>query len=135
MAHIEGGCLCGQVHYSGEAQPVFQAVCHCKNCQRQAGTAYSVIVGVPKGALTVTGTLKTYHDKGDSGGTVDRLFCPECGSPVFSEAPANPALVFIKAGTLDDPSWVTPQIHIWTESAMACTAIPEGVPACGKNPG
>ena len=135
MAHIEGGCLCGQVHYSGDAEPAFQAVCHCKNCQRQAGSAYSVIVGVPRGTLTVTGTLKTYHDKGDSGGTVDRLFCPECGSPVFSEAPANPALVFIKAGTLDDPSWVTPQIHIWTESAMPCTAIPEGIPAFGKNPG
>ena len=135
MAHIEGGCLCGQVHYSGEAEPAFQAVCHCKNCQRQAGSAYSVIVGVPKGALTVTGALKTFHDKGDSGGAVDRLFCPDCGSPVFSEAPANPALVFIKAGTLDDPSWVTPQIHIWTESAMPCTAIPEGVPAFGKNPG
>ena len=135
MAHIEGRCLCGQVHYSGEAEPAFQAVCHCKNCQRQAGSAYSVIVGVPKGALTVTGALKTFHDKGDSGGAVDRLFCPDCGSPVFSEAPANPALVFIKAGTLDDPSWVTPQIHIWTESAMPCTAIPEGVPAFGKNPG
>ena len=135
MAHIEGGCLCGQVHYSGEAQPVFQAVCHCKNCQRQAGSAFSVIVGVPRGTLTVTGTLKTWHDKGDSGGTVDRLFCPECGSPVFSETPANPALAFLKAGTLDDPSWVTPQIHIWTESAMACTVLPEGIPAFPKNPG
>jgi len=80
MAHIEGGCLCGQVRFSGEAEPLFQAVCHCKNCQRQAGSAYSVIVGVPRGALTVTGTLKTYHDRGDSGGTVDRHFCPDCGT-------------------------------------------------------
>lgn len=135
MAHIEGGCLCGQVRFSGEAEPAFQAICHCKNCQRQAGSAFSVIVGVPRGALTVTGTLKTYRDTGDSGGTVDRLFCPECGSPVLSDAPASPALVFIKAGTLDDASWVTPRIHIWTESAMACTAIPEGVPAFPKNPG
>lgn len=135
MAHIEGGCLCGQVRFSGEAEPAFQAICHCKNCQRQAGSAYSVIVGVPRGALTVTGTLKTYRDTGDSGGAVDRLFCPECGSPVLSDAPASPALVFIKAGTLDDASWVKPQIHIWTGSAMACTAIPEGVPAFPKNPG
>ena len=135
MAHIEGGCLCGQVRFSGEAEPAFQAICHCKNCQKQAGSAYSVIVGVPRGALTVTVTLKTYHDTGDSGGTVDRLFCPECGSPVLSDAPASPALVFIKAGTLDDASWVTPQIHIWTESAMACTAIPAGIPAFPKNPG
>ncbi len=135
MAHIEGGCLCGQVRYKGDAEPVFQAVCHCKNCQRQAGSAYSVIVGVPRGVLTVTGTLKTYHDQGDSGGAVDRHFCPDCGSPLFSDAPARPDLVFIKAGTLDDPGWVTPQIHIWTESAMAWTTIPAGIPAFPKNPG
>ena len=55
---IEGGCLCGQVRYTCDADPLFQAVCHCKNCQKQAGTAFSVIVafGVtvdPDAGLTV----------------------------------------------------------------------------------
>ena len=135
MAHIEGGCLCGQARFSGDAEPAFQAICHCKNCQKQAGTAYSVVVGVPRAAVTFTGSIKTYQDAGDSGGTVNRHFCPECGSPLFSDTPTNPALVFLKAGALDDAGWVTPQVHIWTESAMACTVIPAEIPAFPKNPG
>ena len=93
MAHIEGGCLCGQVRFSGDAEPAFQAICHCKNCQKQAGTAYSVVIGVPSAAITLTGEVKTYQDTGDSGGTVDRNFCPACGSPLFSAAPSIPGLV------------------------------------------
>jgi hypothetical protein len=132
---IEGGCLCGAVRYSCEAEPVMQAVCHCKNCQKQAGTAYSVIIGVPRQALKLTGELTTYEDKGDSGGRVSRSFCPRCGSPVLSDVSVAPALVFIKAGTLDDTSWVTPAVHMFTRSAMACSVIPEGVAKFETTPG
>jgi len=54
---IEGGCLCGKVRYSADAEPIFVGVCHCKNCQKQAGTAFSVIFGIPKPALSLQGTL------------------------------------------------------------------------------
>jgi hypothetical protein len=36
---MSGGCLCGQVRYSASADPAMVAVCHCRNCQKQAGTA------------------------------------------------------------------------------------------------
>ena len=49
---INGGCLCGQVRFKADAEPLFQAVCHCKNCQKQGGTAFSVVVGVPTAALS-----------------------------------------------------------------------------------
>src|SRR5262245_10025872 len=55
---IEGGCLCGKVRYSADAEPAFVGVCHCKNCQKGTGTAFSVVVGVPKPALSVQGTLQ-----------------------------------------------------------------------------
>lgn len=135
MSRIEGGCLCGQVRFKSEADPLFQAVCHCKNCQRQAGTAFSVVVGVPEPALTLTGETATYEDTGDSGGKVDRVFCPRCGSPILSRAPGMPHIAILKAGALDDTSWVTPSLHLWTESAMAMTVIPEGVPAFPRSPG
>ncbi len=38
MAGLKGGCLCGAVRYSVSAEPAMQAVCHCRNCQRQAGS-------------------------------------------------------------------------------------------------
>ena len=86
MVEITGGCLCGQVRYSANAEPAFVGVCHCTHCQKQTGTAFSVLVGVPKSAMKTQGRLKIFHDKGDSGQPVARRnFCPECGSPVFSD--------------------------------------------------
>ena len=117
---IEGGCLCGKVRYSADAEPIFVGVCHCKNCQKQAGTAFSVIFGIPKPALSLQGTLKTFDDRGDSGNPVYRRFCPECGSPILSETVTAVAsnLAIIKAGTLDDASWLKPTLEIYCDSAQ-----------------
>ncbi len=115
---IEGGCLCGKVRYSADAEPAFVAVCHCRNCQKQAGTAFSVVVAVPKAALSIEGALKTFNDQADSGNKLYRRFCPECGSPILSESEARPNSVVIKAGTLDDTSWLEPTMEIFCDSAQ-----------------
>ena len=134
MANREGGCLCGAVRYSVAAEPVMQAVCHCKNCQCQAGSGWSMIMGVPAAALAITGEVKTYQDHGESGGDVLRQFCPTCGSPLFSRVSAAPDLVFIKAGTLDDTSQFTPQMQLWTDSKQHWVDI-AGVPGFPRQPG
>jgi hypothetical protein len=115
---IEGGCLCGKVRYSADTEPAFVGVCHCKNCQKQAGTAFSIVVAIPKPALSMQGTLKTFNDRGESGKAVYRRFCPECGSPILSEADALPGTAIIKAGTLDDTSWLKPGMEIFCDSAQ-----------------
>jgi hypothetical protein len=115
---IEGGCLCGKVRYSADAEPAFVGVCHCKNCQKGTGTAFAAVVALPKPALTVQGALKTFNDRGDSGKILFRRFCPECGSSVMDEAEAMPNVVMILTGTLDDPSWVKPQMQIYCDSAQ-----------------
>ena len=114
-ANHTGGCLCGQVRYTLSADPALCVTCHCKNCQRQAGSALSIIVGVPEDAVEYSGEIKTYNDTGDSGATVRRQFCPECGSPVFTRL-EQPGLMFIKAGTFDDTSDLQPQFHCYTKS-------------------
>jgi hypothetical protein len=115
---IEGGCLCGKVRYSADAEPAFVGVCHCKNCQKGIGAAFAAVVALPQAALTIHGALKTYTDRGDSGKEVYRRFCPECGSSVIDEAQAMPGMVMILTGTLDDPSWVKPQMEIFCDSAQ-----------------
>ncbi|MEL7218596.1 MAG: GFA family protein [Pseudomonadota bacterium] len=111
-----GGCLCGAVRYTLSAEPLMCVTCHCKNCQRQAGTALSVIIGVPSDSVDVTGELKTYNDTGDSGATVRRQFCPECGSPVFTLVDQPEGVMFVKAGSLDDTSDLKPAFHCYTKS-------------------
>ena len=111
MAVREGGCLCGKVRFRLDGEPAMQSVCHCRNCQRQAGSAFAVIVGAASSAVTITGELKTYEDHGDSGGAVLRSFCPNCGAPVVSHIPAAPDFVIIKGGAFDD-RWQVFGFHI-----------------------
>ncbi|RGP42245.1 hypothetical protein BPTFM16_02557 [Altererythrobacter insulae] len=115
---LTGGCLCGQVRYELSTDPLMCVTCHCKNCQRQAGSALSIIIGVPEGSVTTQGEVKTYDDKGDSGATVRRQFCGECGSPVFTRVEHPPGVMFVKAGTLDDTSSLKPAFHCYTKSAQ-----------------
>lgn len=117
---ITGRCMCGGVTYSVDAEPRVQAVCHCADCQRQTGNPFSVIVGVPRAAFNVEGdTLASFATTGeDHGGETQRNFCSACGSPVFSIAAVAPDLAFIKAGSLDDASWLEPAVEVWTSSAQ-----------------
>lgn len=115
---LTGGCLCGAIRYSVDGAPLVTAVCHCRHCQRQSGSAFSVMIAVKAKQLTREGDIATYRDRGDSGGEVARHFCPKCGSPLFSTLPAAPAIVYVKAGTLDDVSALSPGVHLWTSSAQ-----------------
>ena len=134
MPKMTGGCLCGQVRYSTDAESAMVAVCHCKNCQKQTGAASSVVIAVPRSALTIQGQLTVYQDTGDSGQIVDRKFCPECGSPIVSEAVIAPDIAFIKGGTLDDTSWLDPKVNIYCASAQNWTLYPEGAQKFEKMP-
>lgn len=127
QAQRQGGCLCGQVRYAIAWPPLQVMTCQCTHCQKQSGSAISVIAMVKTDDLTVTGTLTSYTDTGDSGNTLERQFCGTCGSPLFSIIPAMAAngLSFIKAGTLDDPSGLLPATHLWTSSAQDWMVLPE----------
>jgi hypothetical protein len=111
-----GGCLCGKIRYTLNADPVMCVTCHCKNCQRQAGSSLSIIIGVPDGSVDVEGEVTTYNDTGDSGATVRRQFCNTCGSPVFTRVDSPQGILFIKAGTLDDTSALKPSLHCYAKS-------------------
>lgn len=118
MPNITGGCLCGQVRYSGNADPVFTGICHCTDCQKFSGAPFVTVIGVPKAALTITGTPKTFTKPGDSGKAMSRHFCPNCGSSIADEAEAMPDIVMVAIGTLDDSRWVKPAMQIYCDRAQ-----------------
>src|SRR5882724_2171463 len=120
---IEGGCLCGKVRYSADSDPAFVGLCHCKNCQKGTGTAFSLVVALPKPTLNIQGTLKTFTGRGDSGKATYRRFCPECGSALIDEAEIMPDVAMILAGTLDDASWIKPAMEIYCDSAQPWVSL------------
>lgn len=132
---LEGGCLCGKVRYSGEAEPIFVGVCHCTNCQKGSGSAFNAVVAVPKPAVSMTGSLSTYEGRGDTGNAVYRRFCPECGSPVAEEAAAMADVVMIPIGTLDNPSAAQPATQIYCDSALPWALLEGGIQRFAKMPG
>lgn len=135
MAKIEGGCRCGGIRYSCDAEPAFQGECYCKECQVATGSSSTVIMAVPSQTLTVTGnTLKTYDDKGGSGKLLRRYFCEVCGTPLYTQSDGLPGMSIIKIGTLDDTSWVQPQMRIWWSEAPAWVKRNDEIPTFDENP-
>lgn len=116
---VTGHCLCGNLSYSvQDVEPMTVALCHCEDCRRQSGAPFSVNVAVDRDALVLEGASKTYVTVGDdSGETRERIFCPECGSPILSILAEAPDIAFLKAGTLDDASWLEPEMEVFTDSA------------------
>ena len=119
-SYREGGCLCGAVRYRVPREPLQTVTCHCSHCQKQSGGAFSVVAVYPRGDLQLDGELSTFEDRGSSGQTVFRQFCPRCGSPVITdtERAREQQLIFIKAGTLDDVQDLKPSLHCWCSSAQ-----------------
>ena len=111
-----GGCLCGAVRYTANGQPVAKLACHCRDCQKQNGTSFSITAVYTSEAVSYEGELTTYVGKAASGGEVLRKFCGKCGSPVFSKPALLKGLTMIKAGTLDNAQEFIPETHAWVRS-------------------
>jgi hypothetical protein len=127
---LEGGCACGAVRYRMSSGPMFVHCCHCLDCQRQTGSAFVL------NALIETDRVQAL--KGEpypvmmptDSGRPHRIFrCPDCQVAVYSEYGGNTAFRFVRIGTLDQPSALKPDVHIFTRSKQPWVQLPEGVPA------
>ena len=118
MPKMTGGCLCGAISYSVDAEPMFMGVCHCKDCQRSTGSKAEPVVALPDATFSMKGSPKSYASKGASGGAVNRSFCPECGSRLTARAETMPGVVMLLAGTMDDASQFKPAMQIFCDSAQ-----------------
>ena len=138
MTTHTGGCLCGAISYGLEQDAVVTAMhCHCLDCQKSTGSGKATIIAIPESSLTVKGTLKYYSVVGTDGATVNRGFCENCGSPVMSLVVGLEGwegIKLIKAGSLDDSSWVTVNASIWKSSARHWDAVREELPTFEHNP-
>jgi hypothetical protein len=132
---FSGGCVCGAVRYECAAEPMAVAHCYCTDCQKTSGGQMSTNLLVPKPAFKVVkGQSTTYDTTADSGNTVTRHFCGKCGSSLWSVPNAIPDLLVIKAGSLDDPSWLKPAMSIYCDSAQPWAEISAAIPRFPKMP-
>lgn len=123
----EGGCACGEVRYQLTADPMFIHCCHCRWCQRETGSAFVINALIEADNMVVTqGDPESMVRPSESGKGQPVWYCPTCRTILWSNyAGAGPAIRFVRGGTLDDPSRVTPDIHIFTESKQPWVVFPE----------
>lgn len=132
---IEGGCNCGAVRYMLAGKPLVTAQCHCRNCQRQSGSAFSVNLVVRQSEVETSGELTTWVDRDTySGNPVYRRFCGTCGSPIFSDLAESKGTTIIKLGTLDDPTAFAPAVSVWTTTRLCWVDLPDGQKCFERNP-
>jgi hypothetical protein len=125
----EGGCACGAVRYRLTSEPLIVHCCHCLNCQRQTGSAFVINLLIEADRVELLMGEPQAVDVPRDDGSAQRIFrCPSCQVAVFSDY-GWPKLWFVRGGTLDEPSAVTPDVHIYTRSKVPWVALPEGTPA------
>ena len=133
-ALFSGGCLCGAVRYECGGEILLGGHCYCEDCRRSSGTGHSSVIGVAREALAVTGETRTYERTALSGNVMIRHFCGTCGTLVYAESSGNPGLVYLRAGTLDDPELFTPHASVFTSRAPSWDRPDESLPAFAEMP-
>ena len=124
----EGGCSCGAVRYRLTSEPLFVHCCHCLNCQRQTGSAFVVNLLIEADRVHVEGEPYPVDAPRDDGSMQRIHRCPICQVAVFSEY-GWPELLFVRGGTLDEPSSAEPDVHIFTKSKVPWVELPGDTPA------
>ena len=131
---ITGGCLCAAVRFRSTAAPLGVRHCWCRDCQHIAGGNATVNVIFPADAVSVEGETATYESRAASGNLMRRRFCPQCGSPLFSQSEARTHLIIVRAGALDDPNAIEPAGSIWVASAPRWACVDPDLPQIPGQP-
>lgn len=119
---LTGGCQCGRIRYRMLAEPVVFYLCHCTECQRHTSSAFGESLRFRREHLDVDPGLVCVSRMSESGKERQGWFCPDCGVRIW-HGTSGSAEINIKAGTLDDTSWLIPAGHIWRRSKQPFVTI------------
>ena len=130
MPELQGHCACGAIHYSLGSQPMFVHCCHCRDCQRQTGSAFVLNALIERDRVRLlSGATRGIRVPTDSGRPHEIHRCPTCEVALWSHYGGNEKIAFVRIGTLEQPSALTPDVHIYTRSKLPWVTLPAGVPA------
>ncbi len=122
--HLTGRCQCGETSYSVTADPLFTYVCHCGDCQKRTGSAFSMGLVILSDSLQLQGEFTAWSRTSDKGNTNTRYSCAGCGNIIYGIGDKNPELAKLQAGTLDNTRALEPEVHIWTRNRQTWFALP-----------
>lgn len=128
MGKLSGECLCGAVEYECAEEAIMAGHCQCTDCQKISGAGHISNIMVPRGSLTIRGSLKFHEKQADSGNIVRRGFCPECGCHIYAENSGMPHFEFIRAGSLRDLEEFRPSVVVFARSGPSWDHMDPALP-------
>lgn len=128
---VEGGCDCRQVRYRMLSPPLIVHCCHCRWCQRETGSSFALNALIEADRVVNLGIEpEIIHTPSNSGAGQKIARCPTCRVAVWGHySGSGPIAKFVRVGTLDNPDFLPPDVHIFTASKQPWVLIPPGVPA------
>ncbi len=127
--NLQGRCSCEKIRYTITNRPLIIHACHCRDCQRITGGAFVINIWIETKFVERAGAVPRSFDlKGGTGKRHEVFFCETCGTYLWSRYHIVPSdCLFVRAGTLDNPKAVTPDVHIFTRSKVPWLQLPKGV--------
>lgn len=123
MYEFSGQCLCGKVSYKCYSKPQAIFNCHCTDCRQATGSVFGTNLFVPENTVKIVGQVTSFSHLSDSGSTMTKRFCPECGSLLFGRNSNKKNVMSIRAGTVDQVEIIKPFINVFMDSRVPSTSI------------
>lgn len=135
MPKLTGNCLCGAISFEADGDIQMQGNCHCTDCQQISGSSFATLLFVKDTDVKITGETKRFEHKVDSGNTLTKDFCPNCGSQMFGGNVGRPGMTALKAGSVNEKHLIKPQFNVFVSSKAPCIVLDDSIPAFDKMPG
>ena len=129
-----GKCLCGEVTYTADGPPVVVAQCHCEECRRLSGTGHTVGAMFVSSAVSMNGTLKEFSYLSEKGSEVTKVFCANCGSPIYGKNTRIPEHLTLSLGTMDDASGLDVEVVLFERDKPHWVRLAEEVVSFATQP-
>ncbi len=116
---VHGSCHCGSIKYEAEVDPARVTICHCTDCQQLTGSAFRVSARtLQKDFVLLAGSPSTYIKTAENGAKRAQVFCPNCGSPLYTYGLGNTETYGLRVGCIEQRRELIPRNQSWCRSAL-----------------
>ena len=135
MTKLTGQCLCGDIKFEADGDIAMMGNCHCTDCQQVSGSAYGTLIFMKESDVAISGEVKSFSHQVDSGNSLVKEFCPNCGSQMFGKNAARPESLALRAGSINEKEHIKPQFNVYASRKLDCTILDDTIPAFDEMPG
>jgi len=124
---IKGSCLCGGVRYEYDGEIDEISICHCSQCRKAQGSAFAAVSPIDSARFRLVSGSELLREYRASPGKA-RVFCGNCGSPIYSARDDLPEKKRLRLGTVDTPFVCSNIFHIYVDSKASWMDIGDAHP-------